>query len=63
MTPVEAPIVQTFYQSIGKHLVAKDPGASQVLGAFKIFKEIQSFPIVSSFFPKLRFYHLPLFQN
>jgi hypothetical protein len=57
------PSVQTFHQSIGKQLVAKDPGASQVCGAIIAFKEIRPFPIVLSFFPKLTFYHLPLFSN
>jgi hypothetical protein len=59
MTPSEAPTVQTFHQSIGKQLVAKDSGASQVLGAIIKLKEIKSFSIVLSFFPKLRFYPLP----
>jgi hypothetical protein len=59
MTPFEAPIEQTIHQSIGKQLVAKDPGASQVLGGIITFKEKNSIPIVLSFFPKLIFYHLP----
>ena len=59
MTPFEAPIVQTFQQSIGEQLVAKDPAASQVLGTIITFKEIKSFPMVLSFFPKLSFNPLP----
>jgi hypothetical protein len=55
MTPSEASTVQTFHQSMGKQLVTKDPGACQVLRKIITFKEIKSFPIVLSFFPKLGF--------
>ena len=55
--------MQTFHRSIGKQLVAKDPAASQVSGEIITFKEIKSFPIVVSFFPRLSFYHLPSFSN
>ena len=49
------PSVQTFHQSIGKQLVARDPCASQVLGTVITFKEIRSFPIVLSIFSKANF--------
>jgi hypothetical protein len=52
MTSSRASAVQTFHQSIGKQLVARDPGASQVLGEIITFKEIKSFPIALSFSPR-----------
>jgi hypothetical protein len=59
MTPFEPQTVQTFHQSIGKQLVAKDLSDCLVLGEITTFKEMKSLPIVLSFLPKLSFYHLP----